>query len=349
MNFVISPASAGEISYLKQKKTTSQILTKKGIGYIIYNRLIVWLNAVFINIFSEMVEILSMTGCGYARIQGEKVIVTTEIKSVNSRFLDLNCKMPRAYSRVEEKVKTLAGKYATRGKIDIYISVEAVPGADTSLAIDETYLLNYLGCLNELKDKYGLKDDISVMSVAQNRDIFTSVKADDSTDELWERLEPSLVAAFEDFMKMKKSEGERLTKDILSKIDVIEGYVGQVEKLVPTVVEDYRTRLTEKISELLGDANLDQTRIIEEVAIFADRVAVDEELVRLNSHIKQLRDMFRTNGDAPCGRKLDFLLQEVNREINTTGSKCNSAEIARIVVDAKSEAEKIREQIQNIE
>ncbi len=325
-------------------------MTKKGIGYIIYNRLIVWLNAVFINIFTEMIKILSMTGCGYARIQGEKVIVTTEIKSVNSRYLDLNCKMPRAYSRVEEKVKALAGTYATRGKIDIYISVEAVPGADDSfISIDEAYLLNYLSCLNELRDKYGLKDDISVMSVAQNRDVFTSVKADDSTDELWERLEPSLTCAFEDFMKMKKAEGDRLTKDILSKIDVIEGFVAEVEKLVPTVVEDYRTRLTEKISELLGDVNLDQTRIIEEVAIFADRVAVDEELVRLKSHIKQLRDMFKTNGDAPCGRKLDFLLQEVNREINTTGSKCNSAEIARIVVDAKSEAEKIREQIQNIE
>lgn len=297
-----------------------------------------------------MIIILSMTGCGYARIEGATTIITTEIKSVNSRYLDLNCKMPRAYSRVEEKVKALAGTYASRGKIDIYISAEAVPGAsDAFISLDEAYLVNYLSCLNELKDKYGLKDDISVMSVAQNRDIFTSVKADDSTDELWERLLPSLTAAFEDFVKMKKAEGDRLVKDILSKIDVLEGYVTEVEKLAPGVVEDYRVRLTEKIYELCGDAAMDETRIIEEVAIFADRVAVDEELVRLKSHIKQFRDMLKTNGDAPCGRKLDFLLQEINREINTTGSKCNSADIAKIVVDAKSEAEKIREQIQNIE
>lgn len=291
-----------------------------------------------------------MTGCGYARIQGETTIITTEIKSVNSRYLDLNCKMPRAYSRVEEKVKALAGTFATRGKIDIYISAEAVPGAtDAFISIDEAYLLNYLSCLNELKDKYGLKDDISVMSVAQNRDVFTSVKADDSTDELWERLLPSLNAAFEDFVRMKKAEGERLKNDILSKIDVLEGYVARVKELAPSVVEEYRVRLTEKIHELCGDAAIDETRITTEVAIFADRVAVDEELVRLGSHIKQFRDMLATNGDAPCGRKLDFLLQEINREINTTGSKCNNAEIAKIVVDAKSEAEKIREQIQNIE
>lgn len=297
-----------------------------------------------------MINILSMTGCGYARIEGETTIITTEIKSVNSRYLDLNCKMPRAYSRVEEKVKALAGTYATRGKIDIYISAEAVPGAsDAFISIDEAYLLNYLSCLKELKDKYGLKDDISVMSVAQNRDVFTSVKADDSTDELWDRLLPSLTAAFEDFVNMKKAEGDRLVKDILLKIDVLEGFVEQVEKLAPEVVENYRVRLTEKIHEMCGDASMDETRIIEEVAIFADRVAVDEELVRLKSHIKQFREMVATNGDAPCGRKLDFLLQEINREINTTGSKCNSADIAKIVVDAKSEAEKIREQIQNIE
>ena len=291
-----------------------------------------------------------MTGCGYARIQGETTIITTEIKSVNSRYLDLNCKMPRAYSRVEEKVKALAGTFATRGKIDIYISAEAVPGAtDAFISIDEAYLLNYLSCLNELKDKYGLKDDISVMSVAQNRDVFTSVKADDSTDELWERLLPSLTAAFEDFVKMKKAEGERLKNDILSKIDVLEGYVARVKELAPAVVEEYRVRLTEKIHELCSDVAIDETRITTEVAIFADRVAVDEELVRLGSHIKQFREMLATGGDAPCGRKLDFLLQEINREINTTGSKCNNAEIAKIVVDAKSEAEKIREQIQNIE
>lgn len=293
---------------------------------------------------------LSMTGCGYARVQSDPVIVTAEIKSVNSRYLDLNCKMPRAYSRVEEKVKALAGTYATRGKIDIFITVETAPGAaDTSLALDEAYLLGYLGCLKELHEKYGLKDDVSVMSVAQNRDIFTSVKADDSADVLWERLLPALTGAFEDFARMKKAEGERLTADILDKIAVLEGFVGEVEKHAPEVVADYEKRLTERIEELCGNLEIDRARIVEEVAIFADRVAIDEELVRLKSHIAQFRAMLRENGDAPCGRKLDFLLQEINREINTTGSKCNNAAIAKIVVDAKSEAEKIREQIQNLE
>ncbi len=299
---------------------------------------------------SEMIKILSMTGCGYARIRGEKHIVTAEIKSVNSRYLDFSCKMPRAYSRIEEKIKEFTGKYTTRGKIDVYLTVEAVPGAeDAFISIDEAYLLNYLACLGELKEKYGLKDDISVMTVAQNRDVFTSVKADDTADELWDRIEPSLKAAFGDFLTMKKTEGDRLAKDILSKTETIEEYVNQIEKLAPQVVKDYEEKLTARIEELLNGAEADKSRIIEEVAIFADRVAIDEELVRLKSHIKQFKDMIKKNGDAPCGRKLDFLLQEINREINTTGSKCNSAEIAKIVVDAKSEAEKIREQVQNIE
>ncbi len=304
----------------------------------------------YYQLFLEMITILSMTGCGYARIQGETTIITAEIKSVNSRYLDINCKMPRAYSRVEEKVKALIGTFTTRGKIDVYITAEAVPGAANSfISIDEAYLLNYLDCLRELNEKYGLKDDISVMNVAQNRDIFTSVKADDSTDELWARLEPALKAALEDFVTMKKAEGDRLAKDILSKIDVLEGYVAEIEKHAPEVVEEYENRLTARIEEMCKGLEIDKTRIVEEVAIFADRVAVDEEIVRLKSHIKQFRDMISGKGDEPCGRKLDFLLQEVNREINTTGSKCNNALIAKIVVDAKSEAEKIREQIQNIE
>ncbi len=297
-----------------------------------------------------MVNILSMTGCGYARIRGEKHIVTAEIKSVNSRYLDFSCKMPRAYSRLEEKIKAYAGEYTTRGKIDVYITVEPIPGeADASFSIDEAYLLNYLSCLNELREKYGLKDDISVMTVAQNRDVFTSVKAEDSADELWERIEPSLKAAFEDFRAMKKVEGDRLAKDILLKIQVVEKYVKEIEKLAPQVIKDYEERLKARIEELLNGAEADRARIVEEVAIFADRVAIDEELVRLKSHLKQFKDMIEEKSDAPCGRKLDFLLQEINREINTTGSKCNSAEIAKIVVDAKSEAEKIREQVQNIE
>ena len=298
-----------------------------------------------------MIKILSMTGCGYARIQGTDSIITVEVKSVNSRYLDLNIKMPRMYQRVEERVKTLLSKYTTRGKVDIYISSEALPGAeDAFVSLDEEYLVNYLACLNTLKEKYGLKDDISVMSVAQNRDVFTAVKSVEYTpDELWERISEAVETALDDFFAMKQREGKKLGEDILSKLEFISSFVDTIEKEAPNVVEEYSKRIHERVEEVLDGKDIDQTRIIQEVALFADRVAIDEELVRLRSHIAQFRKIITETKDEPCGRKLDFLLQEINREINTTGSKCNNADIAKIVVDAKSEAEKIREQVQNIE
>lgn len=298
-----------------------------------------------------MIKILSMTGCGYARIQGTDSIITVEVKSVNSRYLDLNIKMPRMYQRVEERVKTLLSKYTTRGKVDIYISSEALPGAeDAFVSLDEEYLVNYLACLNTLKEKYGLRDDISVMTVAQNRDVFTQVKSVEYTpDELWERISKAVEAAFEDFFSMKRREGKKLSEDLLSKLEFISSFVDTIEKEAPKVVEDYSKRIHERVEEVLDGKDIDRTRIIQEVAIFADRVAIDEELVRLRSHIEQFKKILTETADEPCGRKLDFLLQEINREINTTGSKCNNADIAKIVVDAKSEAEKIREQVQNIE
>lgn len=292
-----------------------------------------------------------MTGCGYARVVGDDSIITVEIKSVNSRYLDLNVKMPRMYSRVEERVKNRLGKYTTRGKVDIYISSEALPGAeDAFVSLDEAYLENYLACLNTLKEKYNLKDDISVMSVAQNRDIFTTVKTEQYTpDELWARIERAVNASMEDFFTMKKTEGERLRGDILEKLSFLTSLVDKIEKAAPEVVEEYSQRIHERVNEVLNDADIDKTRIIQEVAIFADRVAIDEEIVRLRSHIAQFTSIVCETQSEPCGRKLDFLLQEINREINTTGSKCNNADIAKVVVEAKSEIEKIREQVQNIE
>ena len=293
---------------------------------------------------------LSMTGCGYARVQNGAYIVTVEVKSVNSRFLDFGCRLPRAYSRLEEKIKSFASGYATRGKLDVYVTVETAPGcADTTLAVDEAYVRNYIACLRELNEKYGLRDDISVMTVAANRDVFTGARTDEGTEVLWERLLPALTAAFEEFRAMKKAEGDRIAADIRGKIDVLEGYVNDMEAHTPEVVAEYEKRLTERIEEYCRGLDIDRARIVEEVAIFADRVAVDEEMVRLHSHIAQFREMVNPSDDTPIGRKLDFLLQEINREINTTGSKCTDAAIAKIVVDAKSEAEKIREQIQNFE
>lgn len=298
-----------------------------------------------------MIKILSMTGCGYARLQSGNSIITVEIKSVNSRYLDVNCKMPRMYSRAEEKLKASLGSVTTRGKVDVYVSSEALPDEENAfLSIDEAYLSSYLSCLERLRDDFGLKDDISVMRVAQNKDVFTTVQKQDMTvDELWEKLCPSVNKALEEFYQMKKTEGKRLASDILEKLDVIESYVSSIEELAPVVVKEYSEKLTAKVEEMCQSPEYDKTRIIEEVAIFADRVAIDEELVRLRSHMDQFRKIVSETGDEPCGRKLDFLLQEINREINTTGSKCNNAQIASIVVDAKSQAEKIREQVQNIE
>ncbi len=292
-----------------------------------------------------------MTGCGYARKPIDDSIITVEIKSVNSRYIDLNVKLPRMYSRTEERIKAELGKYTTRGKIDIYLSYEALPGSeDAFVSLDEAYLENYLACLKTLAEKYNLSDDISVMTVARNSDVFTKTKSVEYTlDELWEKIEGAVTAALEDFFAMKKTEGKRLGEDILKKLDVITGYVDEIEKAAPAVVEDYSKRLRERMEEMLEGKEYDETRLIQEVAVFADRVAIDEELVRLRSHIDQFRKIVSETGDEPCGRKLDFLLQEINREINTTGSKCNNADIAKIVVDAKSEAEKMREQVQNIE
>jgi len=298
-----------------------------------------------------MIKILSMTGCGYAPKTIDDSIITVELKSVNSRYLDLNVKLPRMYSRCEEKIKAELGKYTTRGKADIYISSEALPGsADVNLSLDEVFLESYLKCLYELRDKYNLKDDISVMSVARNSDVFSTVKREEKTPEqLWEKLSGPVEQAMKGFFEMKQTEGKRLGEDIITKLDNIEKFVMEVEKAAPSVVEQYAKNLEERVSEMCKSPEYDKTRIIEEVAIFADRVAIDEELVRLHSHLAQFRELIANTGDVPCGRKLDFLLQEINREINTTGSKCNSADIARVVVDAKSELEKIREQVQNIE
>ena len=298
-----------------------------------------------------MIDILSMTGCGYARKQCADSIITVEIKCVNSRYLDINCRIPRIYSRTEERVKAALKKYTTRGKADIYISTERLPGAQNAVVeLDGEYAASYIKCLERLRDEYGLKDDISVMSVAQNKDIFVSASEEEKTpDELWANLEPCVEEAFLSLYEMKKAEGKRLADDVLSKLSVIESIVSQIEAAAPEVAAEYEKRLTQRVEEMCASPEYDKTRIIEEVAVFADRAAIDEELVRLRSHMAQFRGIVSDAGENPCGRKLDFLLQEINREINTIGSKCMSADIAKLVVDAKSEAEKIREQVQNIE
>lgn len=298
--------------------------------------------------------IISMTGFGRGKASLDGTEYTVEIKSVNSRFTDIICKMPKLYLRIEDRIKQKIMTYASRGKIELFVTTEQTDDAkDAEIELDAPYLRGYLACLEELSEKYGLRNDISVMSVARNPDIFKRTKSDDeSAAELMEKLSPALCAALEEFYQMKCDEGKRLCMDISAKLDYIEQLVEKIKESVPATVEAYKDRLTERIKEYLDGAEIDETRIIQEVAIFTDKVAIDEEMVRLSSHIAEFRSILAQADKTeavPVGRKLDFLLQEINREINTTGSKCNNAGVAKIVVEAKSEVEKIREQIQNLE
>lgn len=303
--------------------------------------------------------ILSMTGHGRASEQIPGKTVTVELKSVNSRYLDINCKMPKIYIRFEERIKQVIREYALRGKIELFISFDNfTDDDDQKISLNKSYLESYLKSLYAMRDEFGLKDDITVSSVAANRDIFVITKADEEEDEIiWSRLEPVIRKALGAFYEMKKTEGAKMKADVLEKLENLEGIIEKIKLRLPAVTEAYKERLTAKIKEnvanLLGeDFEIAQSRILTEVAIFSDKVAVDEETVRLSSHFEQFRNILNNEGAQDknqVGRKLDFLLQEINREINTTGSKVTDATVASLVVDAKSEAEKIREQIQNIE
>ena len=294
--------------------------------------------------------IRSMTGFGRCRETVEGLDITVEIKSVNSRFLDCTAKISRAYGYLEERIKPyLMSRGVTRGKVDVWISVEVMDSGSVQITADEGYLQGYLEALYTLRDKYGLRDDISVMSVARNHDIFQIKKPEEDIEHDWERVLTVLAKATDTFLAVREREGERLAKDLRSKMQNIKGAVDRIEKLSEADVSTYRERLAERIREALGDCQItpDETRLLTECAIHADKVAVDEEMVRLRTHFGAFEEIL-SSGE-PVGRKLDFLMQEMNREINTTGSKCSDAQIAHIVVDVKCELEKIREQIQNLE
>ena len=294
--------------------------------------------------------IRSMTGFGRCRETVEGLDITVEIKSVNSRFLDCTAKISRAYGYLEERIKPyLMSRGVTRGKVDVWISVDVMDSGSVEITADEGYLQGYLNALYTLRDKYGLRDDISVMSVARNHDIFQIKKPDEDIEHDWERVLTVLKKAVDTFLTVREREGERLAQDLRSKMENIKGAVDRIEELSLNDVSTYRQRLAERIREALGDCQItpDETRLLTECAIHADKVAVDEEMVRLRTHFGAFEEIL-CSGE-PVGRKLDFLMQEMNREINTTGSKCSDAQIAHLVVDVKCELEKIREQIQNLE
>ena len=294
--------------------------------------------------------IRSMTGFGRCRETVEGLDITVEIKSVNSRFLDCTAKISRAYGYLEERIKPyLMSRGVTRGKVDVWISVEVMDSGSVQITADEGYLQGYLEALYTLRDKYGLRDDISVMTVARNHDIFQIKKPEEDIERDWERVLTVLAKAVDTFLSVREREGERLAEDLRGKMQNIKTATARIEELSLADVSTYRERLAERIREALSDNQItpDETRLLTECAIHADKVAVDEEMVRLRTHFGAFEEIL-SSGE-PVGRKLDFLMQEMNREINTTGSKCSDAQIAHLVVDVKCELEKIREQIQNLE
>ena len=294
--------------------------------------------------------IRSMTGFGRCRQTVDGLDITVEIRSVNSRFFDCSTKISRAYAYLEERVKPyLQSKGISRGKVDVWIGIEVLDSGNVEIAIDESYLKGYLDALYRLRDGYGLRDDISVMSVSRNSEIFQVKKPEEDVERDWSRVAVVLQQATESFLAAREREGERLAEDMRQKIAQIATVVDEIERLSAADVANYRQKLADRIREALADNQItpDETRLLTECAIHADKVAVDEELVRLRTHFGAFEAILASG--EPVGRKLDFLLQEMNREVNTTGSKCNDATIAHLVVDAKCTLEKIREQIQNLE
>lgn len=294
--------------------------------------------------------IRSMTAFGRAKRQGETKDITIEIKSVNSRFFDCNVKLPRAYIFLEERIKEHVKANAVgRAKVDVFVTVDNHTSGLGNVGLDTAYLESYLSALARLRDEFGLKDDISVMTVARNQEIFTYDKPEEDLEAEWEIFRSVLDEAIEGYLQMREREGTKAEADIKGKIELVRSYADEVEQISKEDIVGYRDKLEAKIRSFLEDAKItpDENRLLTECAIWADKIAIDEELVRLRSHFGAFYDICAQK--EPSGRKLDFLMQELNRETNTIGSKANNARIARIVVNMKGELEKIREQVQNIE
>lgn len=294
--------------------------------------------------------IKSMTAFGRAKAEGEEKDITIEIKSVNSRFFDCSVKIPRVYSFLEERIKSYVQKNAvSRAKVDVYVTVDNHSSVTGSVKLDSALAESYIAALAELRDKFALKDDISVMSVAANRDLFLYDKPDEDLESDWEKIRAVLDEAIKGYSDMRSAEGAKIEADIKGKINLVAQYAAEVEKISHEDTVGYRDKLEARLRQILGDnaVTVDENRLLTECAVWADKIAIDEELVRLRSHFGAFDDIINLRD--PSGRKLDFLMQELNRETNTIGSKANNARIARIVVDMKGELEKIREQVQNIE
>lgn len=289
----------------------------------------------------------SMTGYGRAQLNTEKLSVLVELKSVNHRYFELTTRVPRQYSFLEEKVKTYLQGRVARGKIECSISIEEMDSDAVSVKVNHALAKAYLDAISEISDTYGLRNDTTALTLTRFNDVFTVHKEAADEEAIWTAVEPVVAEAADHFIEMRETEGARLREDICAKADHILELVEFIEQRSPQTVVEYNEKLKSRIRDLLGDAKVDEQRLLTEAAIYADKVAVDEETVRLHSHIAQLKAMFEE--DEPIGRKMDFLVQEINREANTIGSKASDLEITSRVLSIKGEVEKIREQVQNIE
>ena len=289
----------------------------------------------------------SMTGYGRAEDTLNGCTITVELRSVNNRYLDCNVRMPRLYLFAEETIKSRVQNTISRGKVDVFVTLDSTGGEQVQVSVNQPLADGYYAALTQLAERYGLSKDISVSLLSRFPDVLLAEKAEEDVEQRAQDICSVLDRALADFDQMRTREGARLEADVLSRAARIEELVGKVEERSPQTVAEYRAKLDARMNEVLSNTQLDPARILTEAAIFADKVAVDEETVRLRSHIGQLRHMLEQGGTT--GRKLDFLIQEFNREANTIGSKCSDIDIARHVVDIKAEIEKIREQVQNIE
>lgn len=292
----------------------------------------------------------SMTAYGRHSVMTPEREITVELKSVNSKFLDLAVKAPRTLSPLEARIKSAVTAHPiSRGRVDVFINYVRANSSGATVSLDEGYAEGYIDALLALRDKFGLKDDITVMTVAQNRDLFTAREASEDLDEVWEDLLPVINAAAEEFVAERVREGENLRRDILAKLSHLRRLADRIEELSKDDIVNAHDRIKQRLAAVIADNRItvDENRLLTECAVWADKIAIDEELVRLRSHFDALEAMAAL--DVPVGRKFDFQLQESSREINTIGSKCQNADIAKLVVEMKNESEKIREQIQNIE
>lgn len=291
--------------------------------------------------------VLSMTGYGRAGALLHGRDIKVELRSVNARFFEYSSRIPRSCAFLEDKLKKLVASKVSRGKVELNLSIQTVTAADTVVTVNWQLAQGYRAALNAMSERMELKNDVTAGMLARFPDVLTQTAAPTDEEELWQDVQSVAEQAVEAFVAMRATEGEKLKEDVENRLNVIEQLVAQIEQNSAGRVQAYSDKLYARLQELLADRNIDEARLVTEAAIFADKTAIDEETVRLHSHVAQYREILALN--EPIGRKLDFLTQELNRESNTIGSKCQDVAITRLVVELKSEIEKIREQIQNIE